>query len=901
MPTPRTPACDDLRVTAQPPDPPAAAPYPPRPSAPARPAPAPASAGPASARPTSAPPAPVDRDDTIPAAPAASPHPGQRTHPTPAGAARPLFTTDTTDPDAAPAPSWSPAPGSTLVVEEGVFPSRLRRPRDIVGALAAVIGALLIVLIAVTAQQTTIALDDDLASAQRSLPDFLWGLLSGLAGLGVVMLPLVSAVSMLVRRRGRQLLESFAAMTLATIALTLISTFVRDYGAAVLFEALTGASKGQELSYPTNPLLGGLVAFVTTARLMSRSRWNVLSALIITSAALVSSVSGGSTAAAQGVSVLVGAAIGLLVRYALGTPTTRPSGADVASTLVAGGIPLIMLRARGGTETGRHYSAVKGDGEQLDVVILDRDLEGSGLAATVWRAIRLRDSPDTPGGLSMRAGLDRASMMAYAAQAAGVPTPRLEMASMVGPDSALLAYETLEGRTVIPGSGTSSDRPSPEELDMAWGALAAMQRRFLAHQNLHAENVRYHGVGTHLAGLENGMVAAGDVALRLDIAELLVTQSLQTDVTTTVASARRVIGDEAVLRALPVLQRVAMSGPTKAALRGNKELLNSLRTELLRVNPAVDIEPINLERLKPRTVITLILGSVALYLLLSQLAQVNVAEVIATADWRWAGVALGLSMVTYVGAALAVSGFVPDRLRFWRTLQAQFAASFATLVSPPTLGAVAVNARYLSRAGLPPAAAAATIGVSQVAAFVVHVSLMLVVGIAAGTQSDLQFNPPRGFVIGIGIAAMIIGGLASISHVRRWAADRIRPMIEQVIPRLATVAQRPAKLVEGFGGILMLNVAYCLCLVASVRAFSDSLTIAAISFVYLAGSTLGQAAPTPGGLGVVEAALAAGLTAAGMDSALAVSATLLFRFVTFWLPTVPGWFSFRDLTKRELL
>ena len=83
-----------------------------------------------------------------------------------------------------------------------------------------------------------------------------------------------------------------------------------------------------------------------------------------------------------------------------------------------------------------------------------------------------------------------------------------------------------------------------------------------------------------------------------------------------------------------------------------------------------------------------------------------------------------------------------------------------------------------------------------------------------------------------------------------------------------------------------------------MRAFSDSLTIAAICFVYLAGSTLGQAAPTPGGLGVVEAALAAGLTAAGMDSALAVSATLLFRTVTFWIPTVPGWFAFRNLTTK---
>ena len=38
-----------------------------------------------------------------------------------------------------------------------------------------------------------------------------------------------------------------------------------------------------------------------------------------------------------------------------------------------------------------------------------------------------------------------------------------------------------------------------------------------------------------------------------------------------------------------------------------------------------------------------------------------------------------------------------------------------------------------------------------------------------------------------------------------------------------------------------------------------------------------------------------------MNSALAVSATLLFRTVTFWLPTVPGWFAFRNLTAKGLL
>ncbi len=345
------------------------------------------------------------------------------------------------------------------MVEEGIFRSRLRRPRDLLGAVLAIVIAALVVLLAVAAEQTVIAIDDDLADAQRSLPDIIWGLLSALAGLGIVMLPLVAAVSMLVRRRGRQLLESIAAMTIAAILLTLISTVVRNSGYETLYAALTGSPISDDLAYPTNPLLGGTVAFVTVARLMSRPRWNVVTGLIVASTAVVGSVSAGSTSTAQALSFLVGLAVGLFTRYALGTPTTRPSGADVATTLITAGIPLVMLRARGGTYSGRHYMAVKADGDHLDVVVLDRDLEGSGLALALWRTIRLREANDSASGLSMRSQLDRAAMMAYAAQAAGVPSPKLELAAMVSADSALLAYESREGRAVIPGSGNQSDRP----------------------------------------------------------------------------------------------------------------------------------------------------------------------------------------------------------------------------------------------------------------------------------------------------------------------------------------------------------------------------------------------------------------------------------------------------------
>ena len=115
------------------------------------------------------------------------------------------------------------------------------------------------------------------------------------------------------------------------------------------------------------------------------------------------------------------------------------------------------------------------------------------------------------------------------------------------------------------------------------------------------------------------------------------------------------------------------------------------------------------------------------------------------------------------------------------------------------------------------------------------------------------------------------------------------------------LAQRPGRLAVGVIGTVLLNVAYCSALIASVHAFGGELPWQAVCFVYLAGSAVGAAAPTPGGLGAVETALAAGLTAAGLDGVTAVSATLLFRLATFWLPVLPGWLAFRWLQRAGAL
>jgi len=134
---------------------------------------------------------------------------------------------------------------------------------------------------------------------------------------------------------------------------------------------------------------------------------------------------------------------------------------------------------------------------------------------------------------------------------------------------------------------------------------------------------------------------------------------------------------------------------------------------------------------------------------------------------------------------------------------------------------------------------------------------------------------------------------------RRLLRARLSPTLSQVLPRLLEVAQQPRKLAEGIGGALLLSLAYILCLAACVAAFGRPVPIASIGVVYLTGSAIGSILPTPGGLGGVEAALTAGLTAAGVPGAVAVSAVLLFRLLTFWLPVPFGWAALNYLEREQ--
>jgi glycosyltransferase 2 family protein len=493
--------------------------------------------------------------------------------------------------------------------------------------------------------------------------------------------------------------------------------------------------------------------------------------------------------------------------------------------------------------------------------------------------------------------------MSYAVTAAAIRTPRLLAVRDLGPDTGMLAYQLVPGRTL--------EQLAPEDLtddllSRLWGMLAELHEHQLAHRRLSAHAFLIDAEGRPwLTDLRLGEVAAGTLSRRLDIAEMLTVTSLYFGHERSVAAGVTRLGEDDIAAALPMLQPVILTRNTRAALKKSKGLLNSVQEAVQALHPSVEPEPVKLERIRPRTLFSVVGLSFAAYLLLasnypwSSLTAVN---------WWWTAAVALASAGTYVAAAMALDGFVPEKLRWGRTIMSQVAASFVTLVAPAAVGGVAVNTRYLQRTGLPTRAAVTAVGAQQIVGLVQHLLLILIFGVIAGSSGDNSgggSHASSATLIAIILAlALLVLLIATIPQLRHFAVKRLRPLVAGVVPRLMDVAQNPAKLATGFGGTVLLSLMYIFALWASIQAAATDdhpakINFAVVAVVFLTAQAAGSVVPTPGGVVGVEGAMITELIGFGhLTYGMAGTSVLLFRLMTFWLPVLPGWLVYRFMTKR---
>ena len=292
----------------------------------------------------------------------------------------------------------------------------------------------------------------------------------------------------------------------------------------------------------------------------------------------------------------------------------------------------------------------------------------------------------------------------------------------------------------------------------------------------------------------------------------------------------------------------------------------------------------------------------AAYVLVGQFSHVNLLGTLGSANPAWIAVAVLGSAVTYFAAAQNLAAFVPKRLHPLRGSLVQLSTAFVGVAMPPTVGHVAVNARYLHKEGVDEGSISAAVTLSQLVNIVTTVLLLVVIGLLTGSGlSRFKIAPGGNLVIGLAVIAGVLALLLSVPQTRNKLIGLVRPHLRRAWPRLLDAVSQPARLAISAGANLLLTAAYIVAFIAALRAVGAHPAILPASVVYLAGNAVGAAAPTPGGLGGVEAVLAAGLTAMGIPAAQAISGVLVFRIATFWLPIPAGWLSYLWLQRRRIL
>lgn len=851
--------------------------------------------------------------------------------------------------------------------DEPLLAARVHRPSDLLRLLIGILAIAVVLAIAAFAHGTTSGLEQDINKGTGQAPDLLVKIAGLVSSIAVLLVPVAFAIERLIKRDGLRIADGVLAAVLAHGVTLATDLWVARAAPSTLQEALTQTQTGGGLTDPVHGYLAPVIAYMTAVGMARRPRWRVVLWVVLLLDAFAMLVAGYTTPFSIILTVLLGWTVAYGTLYAVGSPNVRPTGQTLLAGLRHVGFrPVTAMRAEDVPDSaeqgdrGRRYLVTLEEGSPLDVTVVDREQQAQGFFYRVWRRLTLRSITTRRSIQSLRQALEQEALLAYAAIAAGANAPKLIATSELGPDAVMLVYEHLGGRSL---DSLADDEVTDDVVRGAWQQVKALQSRRIAHRRLTGDAILVDRSGkVILTDLRGGEIAAGDVVLRMDIAQLLTTIGLRVGAERAVATAVEVLGPDQVADCLPLLQPIALSRSTRATLRKlarersqrereavlaaseaakqartegadadpksarkteraekqadkkamdeamdearEEDLLSQIRRQMLLIRPQAPVEPVRLERIRPRTLVSFIAGAVAAYFLLSQLAGIDFGTVFGRAHWGWVAAAVAFSALSYFAAAMSLLGFVPERVAFLRTVVAQVAGSFVKIVAPAAVGGVALNTRFLQRSGVRPGLAVASVGASQLFGLGAHILLLLSFGYLTGTEKTASLTPSRTVIAGLLTVAVLVLVVTAIPFLRKFVSTRLRSLFAGVVPRMLDVLQRPMKLLTGIGGMLLLTGVFVMCLDASIRAFDNGnqpLSYASIAVVFLAGNALGSAAPTPGGVGAVEGALTFGLIVAGVPKEVAAPAVLLYRMMTLWLPVLPGWFAFNHLTRKGAL
>jgi uncharacterized membrane protein YbhN (UPF0104 family) len=462
----------------------------------------------------------------------------------------------------------------------------------------------------------------------------------------------------------------------------------------------------------------------------------------------------------------------------------------------------------------------------------------------------------------------------------------------------VIVLEKVDGLTL---AHLPADAVSDDVLEQAWIGVARLHQARIAHSRIELDRLTVGDERVVIGDLAAARLGARDSDRAVDVAELLVSTALVVGPERALGAARASIGDEALTDALPYLQPAALTPALRDQVHDKGLKVGDLRTQVATAL-GVELMPIaELRRVTIKGVLAVGLTAFAAWLIIGQLSDIGLSTIIdelQEASWQWLVLILFLAQLPLASQALALTGAVPAPIPYAPTVALESGIKFVNLTVPSSAGRIAVNIRYLQKQGLSATSAVAAGSLDGVAGTIVQILLLLLILPFISMDLDVDVGSDLSALMWIVIAGVIaVVAAAVVLIVKKDWREKVVAHLREAFGCLKSVLVAPGKLVRLFGGNVLTEIGWALCLAASAHAYGADLGLAQALVVNMFASVLASVIPVPGGIGVAEASLAAGMMAFGVPQSEAYAAALTHRLATFYLPPIWGWFSLRWLTR----
>lgn len=697
----------------------------------------------------------------------------------------------------------------------------------------------------------------------------------------------------------------------AAIRWTALSA-VLTWGLCALLGALLGSAAGRpattELAglntgYPVTQLAVTVAVAAMALPYLSRSVHRLVSFLV--AAAVLAAVCGGEALPFNALSsAALGWGVAAALHLAVGSPLGLPSAAEIAEWITDLSVAVRELnRAQRQVWGVEQFTGRDPAGTPIELSVYGRDASDARILAKLWRFCLYWDSGPTLI-LDRLQQVEHEAYLTMMAGRAGVLVPEVLAAGRFGPSRDAAMVARMPAGPAL--SEAAADSLTDAALDQILRTLLRLRQARIVHGALGGDTIILSGHGICLRDFRRASTSTSPSRLDRDLAAALGAMAVRAGAGPTAAAAARVLDAGLARGALVQLQRSVLDPGTVSALQHRKDLLPELR-EAVASGAGIEVPKLAEVRRISWTNLLFAVGSlIGVWVIIGLLS--NAGDAFAAtkgANWGWIALAFVFAQLPEVAEAWALLGAVVGQLPFGRCVALEISNAFSSLVGGD-VAVFAIRVRFFQRQGYDAAAAVSSGAIASTASWVVKFLLFLVaLPFAAGT-----FQAPSGsggghqavvwIILGVTIAAGIAAALISlVPRIRHLASRRIRPHLISIWANVKAIASEPRKIVYVLAGSALAQLMVVFCLGASLHAVGQRASLAALIAVNTLSAIVGGAVPVPGGAGVTEAGLIAGLTSAGIPQDQAVAAVLIQRLCTAYLPPIWGWLTLTWMRRRE--